>query len=153
MAVTIQSSYMSNNLEKIYEDDDLNDNIENEFPEKETFFQRLKKDWIIIKNNIKHRPVYRYYLFFIFSGMKPKFEGMNYIMMKEVYKISQVEIGALILLAAILLFFSIILFQVYLKNYEMRTLTWYGVTLMVCVSIIELFQVFRFNIQWGISDF
>ena len=53
MAVTIQSSYMSNNLEKIYEVDDLNDNIENEFPEKETFFQRLKKDWIIIKNNIK----------------------------------------------------------------------------------------------------
>lgn len=85
--------------------------------------------------------------------MKPKFEGMNYIMMKEVYKLSQVEIGILILLAAILLFVSIILFQVYFKNYEMRTLTWYGVTLMVCVSILELFQVFRFNIEWGISDF
>ena len=42
MAVTFQSFQMSNNLEKIVEDED---HPENEFAEKETFTQRFKKDF------------------------------------------------------------------------------------------------------------
>ena len=102
---------------------------------------------------MKLPPVYRYYLFFILSGARPKFEGMSYIMMKEVYMLTQVQIGIMILLGAVLLFLSIIMFQAFFKRFEMRTLMYYVATLMTVVSSLELFQVFRMNIEYGISDF
>jgi len=40
----------------------------------------------------------------------------------------------------------------FLKGYEMRTLTYIGLGLAVFGLTIDLLQIFRYNIEWGISD-
>jgi MFS family permease len=87
LLVTYFARKMSTNLEKISDSDSQN---QIETNTRETFWQRCKKDFNIVKDNLKEKCVWKYYLFFVINGLKPKFEGMQYILMKEVYQITQV---------------------------------------------------------------
>lgn len=100
-----------------------------------------------MKDNLKERCVWKYYLFFIINGLKPKFEGMNYILMKEVYKISQVQLGIIMVLAASSSLFGLILFQSKFKYYEMRHLQYATVGIAVVFETLGLLQVLRWNVR------
>jgi hypothetical protein len=43
-----------------------------------TFLSRVKHDYMIIKENLKTKVVFRYYLFWLLYGMVPTFSGMDY---------------------------------------------------------------------------
>jgi hypothetical protein len=54
------------------------------------FIERCKHDFIIIKECLKHKTVWRYYLFWLLAGICPTFTGYQYYYLKDVYQISQV---------------------------------------------------------------
>ena len=47
--------------------------------ENDTFVQRVKKDYIIIKESIKIPALYRYYIYWLVSGLSPSFGSADYI--------------------------------------------------------------------------
>ena len=47
---------------------------------------------------------------------------------------------------------GVAVYQNYLKQYEMRTLQYFGLIFAVIGLVMDLIQIFRYNIAWGISD-
>lgn len=45
-----------------------------------------------------------------------------------------------------------LIYQMFLGGYEMRQLTYIGLALGVFSTFIDLWQILRINIEWGISD-
>lgn len=69
--------------------DDLGDSESQlEKKRKETFCQRVKKDYKIIKHSLQAPAIYRLYLFWLLMGLTPKYEAYDYMMIKQVYKMS-----------------------------------------------------------------
>ena len=82
--------------------------------------------------------VWEYYLFFVINGLKPKFDGMTYIFMKEVYLIEQWQLGIIMILAASSSLLGLVLYQSKFKNYEMRHLQYATVAIGVFLETILL---------------
>ena len=47
---------------------------------------------------------------------------------------------------------GVAIYQSCLKNVEMRTLTYASTLITICYSFIDLAQIYRYNIAWGIPD-
>lgn len=56
----------------------------------ETFVTRIKADYKIIKENLKTKVVWHYYLYWLLAGLEPTFGTIGYFWLKEVYQITQV---------------------------------------------------------------
>ena len=68
---------------------------EKEHSNEETFKERIKKDYEIIRDNMKTRVVWRYYLFWLLKGLEPSFFGLSYYFIKQECEITQVEYGVI----------------------------------------------------------
>ena len=72
--------------------------------------------------------------------------------MKEVYKLTQVEYGALTTLSTISMLIGVGMYQRWFRSTEMRTLQYYCNSLGIMVLCIDIFQVLRHNLVLGIPD-
>lgn len=93
--------------------------------QRETFCGRIKADWKVIKENMKSKVVWRYYLFWVLRGLQPSFGSYQYFQFKEVYKLTQVEYGTLTTLGTISMLIGVWMYQKFFKDTEMRTLQYY----------------------------
>ena len=91
-------------------------------------------------------------MYWALSGLGPSFKSISYYWIKDVYKISQVQYGFLITLNTIAMLISVAIYQTFLKQYEMKTLTYAATIIGLAYTSIDLLQIFRYNIEWGVSD-
>jgi len=84
-------------------------------PSRGTLLGRLKSDYKIIKENLKTRCVYRYYLYWILAGFIPQFGTFNYYLVKDVYKITQIQYGILIIIGTGAMLLGVALYQLKFK--------------------------------------
>lgn len=47
--------------------------------ERQTFCQRFKSDYVIVKNTVQARAIYMYILYFILAGLLPTFSAADYL--------------------------------------------------------------------------
>ena len=66
-----------------------------------TFCERVKKEFKIVKENLKVPIVFYYYLFWLVRGLKPSFSGADYIQWMEVYEISSLQLGLIVVVGSI----------------------------------------------------
>jgi hypothetical protein len=97
--------------------------------------------------------VWKYYLFWLLRGLKPQFTGLDYIQIKEVYNITDLEYGEISLYASISMMLGIPLYSRYFKHFEMRNLYYFVVFFKLVAATVDLWQAKRMNLQYGISDF
>ena len=72
--------------------------------------RRLVSDFRIIKDSFKLTVVWRIYLFWLLSGLKPTFSGLQYYQIKDVYNISEAEYGNLGVISAFAILFGVIVY-------------------------------------------
>ena len=155
MSTNLEESGLELVVKKKVQDDDQEEIKENEEVvqfDRNTFSGRCKSDYQIIKENMKTPVVYRFYLFWVLVGLIPSFSGMDYYWMKDVYKITQVQYGTLNIVASFSMIAGTYIYQRYLKEKEMKTLFYISTLISVFGLCVNLFQIFRINIKWGISD-
>lgn len=89
---------------------------------KETFCQRCKKDGKIICHTIKAKAIYRFYLFWLLMGTTPSFGAADYLMVKQVFKLTQVQYSWLYVTSTVTLLIGIFIYQAFFKKWEFRHL-------------------------------
>jgi hypothetical protein len=102
---------------------------------------------------MKTRVVWRYYLFWLLKGLEPSFYGLSYYFIKQECEITQVEYGVINVIGSSTLLSGVLIYQVFLRNYEMRTLQYVVAFITIFSLLIDLWQALRYNLQYGISDF
>lgn len=102
---------------------------------------------------MKSRVVWRFYLYWFFHGLEPIFGGFSYFYMMDVYKLDSVQYGSLITLSSITMLAGVLIYNQFLKEYEMRTLLYWVNGLGVVLGLVDLWQVKRYNLEYGISDY
>jgi hypothetical protein len=78
---------------------------------------------------------------------------MTYFQISNVYGIDQEYYGYLGGIGSVSLLVGVIIYHRYLTGFEMRTLQYANAILSLLTLGVDLLQVFRFNVKWGISDF
>jgi len=73
--------------------------------------------------------------------------------MMDVYKLDSVQYGSLITLSSITMLAGVLIYNQFLKEYEMRTLLYWVNGLGVILGLVDLWQVKRYNLEYGISDY
>ena len=113
----------------------------------------MGKDLTIIKNNLKSRVVWRFYLYWFLHGLEPLFSGFSYYFMMDVYKLDSVQYGSLITISSFTMLAGVLIYNQWLKGYEMRTLLYWVNGIGIFLGLIDLWQVKRYNLEYGISDY
>ena len=112
----------------------------------------MVQDLKIIKESFKMRAVWRYYLYWMLSGLKPKFQGLYFYQLRDVYGIDQGQYGQLGMIAAFSIVFGSITYQAFLKEKEMRTLTYAYAFCGILINSVNYLQAKRYNLDAGVSD-
>ena len=73
--------------------------------------------------------------------------------MKEVYKIDQIQLSRLAVLGSLSFLCSFGIYQAFFKKNELRTNTYIAQTIIFGSMFIDLWQVYRCNLEYGISDY
>ena len=136
---------MTPNVEEVQES--------NENTQKITWWARVKSDYKIIKENLKIKVVYRYYIYWLLASICPSFVQINYYLLKDVYAITSIQYGVIYIFGTIAMFIGVTLYQLWFKKYEIRNLFYASAVLGIIGKLLELLQVKRININFlGISD-
>jgi hypothetical protein len=117
-----------------------------------SFGQRVKKEYLIFKDAMKLRVRQRYFLFWLLWGLAPTFSGISYTLMKDVYKISDLEYGIIATVSTFAMLFGVYLFQNHFSAYPFRTLARIACWILLGSCIIDLAMFLRLNIAVGIPD-
>jgi hypothetical protein len=114
----------SQNAIQIHAESHIDDEEEKTDAEKEPtgFFGRVKRDYKIIKEVMKIKVVWRFYLYWIVKGFWPSFSGPGYTLVRDVYKISDIQYGMLTTVLTISIMAGIWMFYWLFSMKEIRTL-------------------------------
>jgi len=80
-----------------------------------TFIGRVKRDYRIIKENLKTRVVWRFYLYWLLAGLEPKFPGPDYIWIKTSLAITKVQYGTIHVVSSVALLLAVVIYQNFWK--------------------------------------
>ena len=114
--------------------------------ERETFLERVKKDYKLIKENMKVPVVWRYYLFWLLRGLKPQFAGLDFIQIKTVYNIDDLQYGAISFYTSMSTMIGIAVYHRFFKTFEMKSLYYIVVFIRIVSTSIDLMQARRLNL-------
>ena len=109
--------------------------------------------WNIIRNSWRIKPLWKFVLNIVLTGVVvPTFADFSYYFLTNEIGFSQFTYSILSLLSNATLLVGVLVYKVWLTNYEVRTL----IMISICISIFGCFTslllVLRLNLKMGISD-
>jgi hypothetical protein len=88
---------------------------------------------------MKVNVVWRFYLFWLLLGLAPTFSGIQYTVIKDVYKISDVEYSIMSTFTTGAILVSSILYQNFFAHMEVKRLQYWAYGLTLLASFLDLF--------------
>lgn len=105
---------------------------------RDTFWGRIKSDFSIVRENMKTKVVWRYYLFWVLYGLKPTFNAYEYFQKKDVYHLDQKSIGFLTTLEVTSMVVGTLMYQRFFRNIEMRTMQYWCNCIVIVNAVIMM---------------
>jgi len=96
--------------------------------------------------------VWQFYLYWLLVGIMPSFSGVSYFLIKDVYKISDLQYGILSVISTLSMLFGVAIYQMWFVKYDFRTLCYISLAVGILSNFVDLLQFNRVNIEYGISD-